>query len=540
MKIIQPRNQRTMKNIFATLLLLSAVLFSAKAQQTPLYSQIYFMRMLYNPALTAYNGSTNLYGFYRQQWNGMPGGPVTRGAVGDISLWKDRIGTGLHVYNDNTDLIHRINVQAYYAQKINFGKDHRISLGFSAGVTEAHVDFQNARAADPDDPNILSAGRSGVAFDMSVGLAYQWKKLTIGVSVPQVLNRRANIAAGLKDVKYSEIRQFNFTGSYEISFKDETWNIEPCVIARYVPKKLVQVEGNIMANYKRIAYLGVGYRMDYGMSFMAAARISKAVTLGYSYEYPVMGKVKYADVKGTHEVIVGIHFDKWLKKKDKAAEEVNPQLDLIDSLMFEHEMLRQSLDSAWRAIDSLKMAQDEQSQKLAEQVDFIAEQEQKNQELMNQLEKVQSSVSQKADKMVQDYQNKTKAQPIQDFSENVGTTTKATKGSIYRLNKVEFDKNSSYMRLASYDELDKVVEFMTANPNTNIRINGHTDNVAPAKYNQWLSERRAKRVYDYLLEKGVSPSRMNYAGFGLRAPIADNNTDAGRALNRRVEIEITK
>lgn len=531
-----------MKKIYATVLILASLCFSLKAQQTPLYSQTYFMRMLYNPALTAYNGSTNLYGFYREQWTGMPGHPVTRGAVGDISLWKDRIGTGLHVYNDNTDIIRRVNVQAYYAQKINFAKDHRISLGFSAGVMEAHIDFANARATDADDPNLLASAKGGVAFDMSVGLAYQWKKLTIGVAVPQVLNTHSNIASGLKDTRFKNIRFYNFSASYEISLKDETWNIEPSVIAKYAPKELVQVEGSVMANYKRIGYLGVGYRMDYGVSFMAAARISKVVTLGYSYEYPIMGKVKYADTRGTHEVIIGIHFDKWLKKKD-AAEEVNPQLDLIDSLMFAQEEMKRSLDSAWQAIDSLEFAKMEQEQKIAEQYEKIAEQEEKNQALTGQLEKVQSKVTEsadKADKMVQEYQKNAKTKPMQNFPSTVDETTKPTKGSIYRLNKVEFDKNSSYMNRASFTELDKVAEFMALNPNTNIRINGHTDNIAPAKYNQWLSDRRAKRVYDYLLEKGVSPQRMTYFGFGLRAPIADNNTEAGRALNRRVEIEITK
>ncbi|MBL0310607.1 MAG: PorP/SprF family type IX secretion system membrane protein [Bacteroidetes bacterium] len=527
-----------MKKIAATALILFSLFSHISAQQTPIYSQIYFMRMLYNPALTAYNGTTNIYGFYREQWTGMPGHPVTRGAVGDISLWEDRIGTGIHVYNDNTDIIKRINVQAYYAQKITFAKDHRLSLGFSAGVQEVHVDFANARATDADDPNLLAASKGGVAFDLNVGLAYQWKKLTIGVAVPQVLNTKANITSGLKDSRFKNVRYFNFSASYEISLKNETWNIEPAVIAKYALKKTYQIEGNIMANYKRIGYLGVGYRMDYGMSFIAAARISKAVTIGYSYEYPLMGKVKYADTKGTHEVIVGVHFNQWMNKKEK--EEVNPKLDLIDSLLIAQEEMKKSLDSAWQAIDSLEFAKMEQEQKIAEQYEKLLDQDEKNQELTGQLNKVQSEMNEKLDNAVKDYQQMTKDKPLVDFPATVDKSTKSTKGSIYRLNKVEFDKNSSYMNRASYTELDKVAEFMTLNPNTNIRINGHTDNIANANYNQWLSDRRAKRVYDYLLEKGLPADRMTYFGFGLRAPIADNNTEQGRALNRRVEIEITK
>src|ERR1043165_8501894 len=105
----------TMKKIITLSAFAFLLTLQMKAQQIPLYSQMYFMRMLYNPALTAYNGSSNIYGFYREQWTAMPGHPVTRGAMGEISLWKDQSGVGFHVYNDNTDLIHRVNAQGYYA-----------------------------------------------------------------------------------------------------------------------------------------------------------------------------------------------------------------------------------------------------------------------------------------------------------------------------------------------------------------------------------------------------------------------------------------
>ena len=73
-----------------------------------------------------------------------------------------------------------------------------------------------------------------------------------------------------------------------------------------------------------------------------------------------------------------------------------------------------------------------------------------------------------------------------------------------------------------------------------VRINGHTDALASDEYNQWLSDRRAKRVYDYLLERNISADKMEYIGFGKKIPIADNSTEDGRAKNRRVEIEILK
>ena len=77
-----------------------------------------------------------------------------------------------------------------------------------------------------------------------------------------------------------------------------------------------------------------------------------------------------------------------------------------------------------------------------------------------------------------------------------------------------------------------------ANPDTDIRIIGFTDNTGKVDYNQTLSEKRAKSVYDYLMMQGVSTDRMVYEGKGIHDPVASNDTPEGRSLNRRVEIVI--
>ena len=75
-------------------------------------------------------------------------------------------------------------------------------------------------------------------------------------------------------------------------------------------------------------------------------------------------------------------------------------------------------------------------------------------------------------------------------------------------------------------------------PNTNVLIVGHTDATGAADYNQALSERRAQAAADYLVSQGVSASRLRTTGRGETEPVASNATDAGMALNRRVEVAI--
>ncbi|MDR0537601.1 MAG: OmpA family protein [Tannerellaceae bacterium] len=101
-----------------------------------------------------------------------------------------------------------------------------------------------------------------------------------------------------------------------------------------------------------------------------------------------------------------------------------------------------------------------------------------------------------------------------------------------------FATNSSTLSAASKNALTNFSTSLRNNPDTDIKIIGHTDNTGGADLNQTLSEKRAQSVYDFLRSQGVAAARMNYEGKGYREPIADNNTAVGRQQNRRVEIVI--
>ena len=105
--------------------------------------------------------------------------------------------------------------------------------------------------------------------------------------------------------------------------------------------------------------------------------------------------------------------------------------------------------------------------------------------------------------------------------------------------KVLFDFGKSDLTDASKRSLDKIVQVFEKYPDTNIEIQGHTDDKGSEEFNQGLSVRRAVTVTDYLNGKGVANSRLNVKGFGELAPKYDNTTEDGRSQNRRVEFLIT-
>ena len=103
---------------------------------------------------------------------------------------------------------------------------------------------------------------------------------------------------------------------------------------------------------------------------------------------------------------------------------------------------------------------------------------------------------------------------------------------------VLFDFDKAEIKPEFTAEVDAAAELLLANPDVTVRIDGHTDSIGTEEYNQGLSERRAEAVAAYLEAAGVSRDRMTVAGFGETQPVASNDTAEGRALNRRVEIDL--
>jgi hypothetical protein len=111
-------------------------------------------------------------------------------------------------------------------------------------------------------------------------------------------------------------------------------------------------------------------------------------------------------------------------------------------------------------------------------------------------------------------------------------------GNSIVLRNVFFKTDSFTLKKESMLELNKVVRFLQLNPSIKIEISGHTDNTGNPDYNQTLSEKRAKAVANYLISSSIAPSRIISKGYGMNKPIADNDTEAGKAQNRRTEMKI--
>lgn len=367
------------------LLALHLVAMAASAQLMDMQTQLYFTRLTTNPALTAYNGSTNVHGFFRDQWSGVPNHPRIGGGIGELSLWNDRIGTGIEVmaYSGGTSRI--VDAKLYYAQKINLGKDHRLSLGISAGMLQYNTNFNTL--SNPElvsDPNFNQPANS--LFDMNIGLAYQWRKLTVGFAIPNLLDGNTRVYNNLSKLEGFN-RNYIINGSYEISFAKGKFNLEPVAVFRIDQNKAFNMKMQVMADYKKIVFLGAGYNLYGGIPVTAGVRISKIFTVAYGYQLPIMRNIPVGGIHSSHEVMISVNFDKWMKKGDKTKEAAKtnaPQQSAYDSLL-----ARQA------AADALAAEQQAEVQDLTKKVEALQqaltnaekkEQEQKLDALNRQIE----------------------------------------------------------------------------------------------------------------------------------------------------------
>ncbi|MBI2968541.1 MAG: PD40 domain-containing protein [Bacteroidetes bacterium] len=106
------------------------------------------------------------------------------------------------------------------------------------------------------------------------------------------------------------------------------------------------------------------------------------------------------------------------------------------------------------------------------------------------------------------------------------------------LKNIFYETDRFDLKHESRAELEKLIQFLRQNPGVSIEISGHTDNAGDKKYNQDLSEKRAKSVYDYLAGNGISAGKLSFRGYGDTQPGFPNDSDENRAKNRRTEFRI--
>jgi hypothetical protein len=134
--------------------------------------------------------------------------------------------------------------------------------------------------------------------------------------------------------------------------------------------------------------------------------------------------------------------------------------------------------------------------------------------------------------------------PLNEVKDNIDPVLKnlpldpVAAGNSMILRNIFFDKDQYQIKQESFAELERLIIFMEDNPELKIEIGGHTDSDGSEMYNLELSQNRAKAVYNYLISNGLDPARLTFRGYGEEMPCGSNDTEEGKAGNRRTQITI--
>jgi type IX secretion system PorP/SprF family membrane protein len=277
---------------------------SVIAQTDIQMSQHMFNRTTYNPAATGASQFINIYGHWRNQWQGWTGAPQTMYVTAHNYFPSLKSGLGIVALNDKLGFEKNMMFKLSYAYHLHLTPSSYISLGLSAGVLNRNIDFTKA-IPETDVPTIYEKVENKWTADFDFGVEYNLEKLTAGLSLTH-LNHTADEATEL-NMGHHFYAYVKYKFSLGVDF-----DLTPALFAQN-SKKSTHIETNLILFYRNKMWIGGSYRVDERMDSesivgIAGMEIMDFLKIGYSFDYNIGRIGKYAS--NTHEIMLSIKLTK--------------------------------------------------------------------------------------------------------------------------------------------------------------------------------------------------------------------------------------
>jgi len=284
--------------------LLTGTLFG---QQTPMFTQYLFNEFSYNPAIAGTKEYYQAISDNRYQWIGIIDAPRTY----TLSVYgphrKRDMGFGGMVFNDVTGPTSRTGIYGTYAYNVRIKDDLRFSSGLSIGLLQYKVDGSKITLHDEGDPSLADAMYVDYLPDASLGIYFYTSKYSAGISMSQLFGEKIKFKEldqlGINNLK----RHILLHGAYLFNLSND-FSIEPALLLKYVAPAPIQIDLNARVIYKNMLWAGLGFRSKDAASIMIGYNYQEQLYFGYSYDITFSDVRKYSS--GTHELLIGAHFNK--------------------------------------------------------------------------------------------------------------------------------------------------------------------------------------------------------------------------------------
>ncbi len=252
----------------------SHVVFS----QAPVFRQFYFNPYLQNPAYAGSAERIELGLVHRQQWVGVPEGPVLSGLTFQYPVKK--VSLGMRILSDETVALQRNAAIFTFGYKVMINTDHTLRFGISMGggyskLNLGETDFSN-------DPTVLNAAANQSYLSGNFGIVYSWKGLQFGFAIPEIMGQ---LHVDRED-EFSHLKRQVYTLSYRKKDPQKAISINPYLMYSTNLGSQYFLEAAAIAYYKQKVWLGLSYRYPAGPGLFLGFRIVEGIQLNYSFELP--------------------------------------------------------------------------------------------------------------------------------------------------------------------------------------------------------------------------------------------------------------
>ncbi|BAV94345.1 hypothetical protein JBKA6_0332 [Ichthyobacterium seriolicida] len=290
---------------------------------------------------------------HRNQWIGITGAPETSLVSYDGTTNSKSIAYSFFLYRDQTGALSRYSGYANYAFKLQVSEDVKVSLGAAVGIISTDIDRSRLRILDVTDVNRsedVPDIRGKTKFDFNIGINIDVYGLQIGFSVPQLFNTSVEY---IIDGNTEQTAELNLTRHYtahmyyraKISEIENFGNIyiEPYAFVKHNIYDPVHYEGSLVLNVDKLMWLGGGYREPGNLAILSGINISQEISIGYTFEMPIVGKAVDSELGNSHQVTLAYKFSDAqpeMSEEEQMAiqEEEEEKLKEIDSIIMKREL----------------------------------------------------------------------------------------------------------------------------------------------------------------------------------------------------------
>jgi type IX secretion system PorP/SprF family membrane protein len=304
-----------------TVTILFIVLYSviAKAQQIGAFSHSFYKPMVYNPAFAGSSGYGNATVISRAQWTGFKGSPQLNVFMLDGNLTNKNIGLGIGLISDKKGISNRIGGSLFYSYRLKINDDMHLRFGVSGGVINQTLNFSKVIVETNTDPTLFTNDQHQITYDANAGLAFIWKVLELGFSVPQIVGNKIKYKGDTTvGSTYAQARHYIGYVKYKFYMEENKGiSIIPQAIVRIVPHTPIQYDGIINFDWNDKFWVGATYKSNYAVAANVGFCIRKHFYVGYSYDFAIGNIGKYSGM--SHELMLNFKFGKGNTEADKEA-----------------------------------------------------------------------------------------------------------------------------------------------------------------------------------------------------------------------------